>query len=296
MGTIPASENVFPLVELAEVAAPATPATGQVRLYAKSDGLLYSKDDAGTETAVGVTAHLADTADAHDASAISIADAGTLYTATDVEAALAEVMAAVGAGGIPATIFDAQGDLIVASAADTAARLAVGATGTVLVGGTSPSWGKGNPVKDFATTKYTAGDITCDADSVWEALGISDLTLTAVSGDVIEVGLSLVATSTTAVSINFDVVTIVSAAPVNSIASGATPSDSNDGVSGWRVPGSVHSNVSGSILYALQAGDISGGTVTLQVRDRPASSTNRVVDATAARPIHFWAKNLGQQL
>lgn len=36
-----------------EGAAPATPDTGYVRLYAKTDNLLYSKDDAGVETALG---------------------------------------------------------------------------------------------------------------------------------------------------------------------------------------------------------------------------------------------------
>lgn len=35
-----------------EVAAPATPASGTVAVYAKTDGLLYSKDDAGVETLV----------------------------------------------------------------------------------------------------------------------------------------------------------------------------------------------------------------------------------------------------
>lgn len=43
----------------------------------------------GAEAAA--TAHIADTADAHDASAISVADVGGLYAATDVEAALAEI-------------------------------------------------------------------------------------------------------------------------------------------------------------------------------------------------------------
>lgn len=37
---------------LREVTAPATPASGKVVIYAKSDGLVYSKDDAGTETVV----------------------------------------------------------------------------------------------------------------------------------------------------------------------------------------------------------------------------------------------------
>lgn len=36
-----------------EVAAPSTPASGKVSVYAKSDGLMYSKDDAGTETTLG---------------------------------------------------------------------------------------------------------------------------------------------------------------------------------------------------------------------------------------------------
>lgn len=37
-------------IDLDEAAAPATPATGKVRIYAKTDGSAYQKDDAGTET------------------------------------------------------------------------------------------------------------------------------------------------------------------------------------------------------------------------------------------------------
>lgn len=36
-----------------EGTAPSTPSSGQVRLYAKSDGKLYAKDDAGAETELG---------------------------------------------------------------------------------------------------------------------------------------------------------------------------------------------------------------------------------------------------
>jgi hypothetical protein len=55
-------------------------------------------DELATEkaNASDLTAHTGDTTDAHDASAISIADVGTYYTGTDVEAALQEI----GAGGI----------------------------------------------------------------------------------------------------------------------------------------------------------------------------------------------------
>jgi hypothetical protein len=45
-----ASENEFPQVIFVEGSAPGTPPTGFVYAYAKADGLLYSKDDAGTET------------------------------------------------------------------------------------------------------------------------------------------------------------------------------------------------------------------------------------------------------
>lgn len=39
-------------IDFAEGAAPATPGAAKVRIYAKADGLLYSKDDAGVETLV----------------------------------------------------------------------------------------------------------------------------------------------------------------------------------------------------------------------------------------------------
>lgn len=42
----------LPHLEFAEAAAPGTPASGIVRIYAKTDGNLYQKDDAGTETSL----------------------------------------------------------------------------------------------------------------------------------------------------------------------------------------------------------------------------------------------------
>lgn len=45
-----ASDNQFPKLILAEGVAPAMPDAGTVKVYAKADGLVYSMDDAGTET------------------------------------------------------------------------------------------------------------------------------------------------------------------------------------------------------------------------------------------------------
>lgn len=47
-----ASDNVFPRFLVSEGGSTTTPASGNVTMYAKADGLLYSKDDAGTETLV----------------------------------------------------------------------------------------------------------------------------------------------------------------------------------------------------------------------------------------------------
>lgn len=60
-------------------------------------------------------------------------------TVTDMTGGVARV--SVSSTGIPDTIFDAKGDLIAASAADTAARLAVGANGTVLTADSAEATG-----------------------------------------------------------------------------------------------------------------------------------------------------------
>lgn len=89
------SNNPFPSVLLDEQASdPATPAAGFWRVFAKATGL-FIIDDAGAVTgpftAGDLAAHLADAADAHDASAIS-ADSTTLVgTGTDVQAVLEEL-------------------------------------------------------------------------------------------------------------------------------------------------------------------------------------------------------------
>lgn len=86
-------------VDFDEGAAPATPGAAKVRVYAKADGAIYQKDDAGTESAMSAAGHIADTSDAHDASAISFTPAGSI-AATDVQAAIEEVASEAGGNAL----------------------------------------------------------------------------------------------------------------------------------------------------------------------------------------------------
>lgn len=76
-----ASENPFPSVMLVEAAAPSAPTTGRVLLYAKSDGQLYSKDDAGDETALGGIAPVSSVNGQTGAVVLDAADVGAATTA-----------------------------------------------------------------------------------------------------------------------------------------------------------------------------------------------------------------------
>lgn len=118
-----ASDNVFPRFLISEGGSTSTPAAGRVTMYAKADGLIYSKDDAGTEILM---------------SAVSLGS-----VATD-------------------TIWDAAGDLVQGTGANTAAKLTIGAAGTIL-GSTGSAaawqgtWGDWTPALTASTTNPTLG-------------------------------------------------------------------------------------------------------------------------------------------
>lgn len=150
MATIPADDNEFPKVLFAEGAAPGTPAAGLAEVYFKSDSLPYFKNDLGVETAFGTgdtAGHIADTTDAHDASAVSFDPTGLGNTsATELQTAMEDFDAAItAAGGVsavqtaltagPITIVNANTYYDVVSASMAAGTYLVFVAGLVKING-----------------------------------------------------------------------------------------------------------------------------------------------------------------
>ena len=145
----------------------------------------------------------------------------------------------------------------------------------------------------FATARTSAGNKTLNSTS-WANVDTGlDLTLGASAGDVIEATLSGV-WNADAAQCSLDVVTVVSASPVNSFATGTTVTASTlEGVGAWLGNSGIQVNISGSFFYTLVAGDISGGNVLLRLRYRTSTAANRVLIATANIPFVFFARNHG---
>ena len=136
MANLKGSENPFPHVLLEEVATDGsdtgTPAADFRHLFLGEDGALHLKDSAAAVTDVGGAGAVA-------AEDVSIADAGTYYTGTDVEAALQEIgadIAGLGAGGgaVPAIVQFATNSASTTSLAVTIAAAASGQRLIVCIG------------------------------------------------------------------------------------------------------------------------------------------------------------------
>lgn len=123
-------------LELTEASAPSTPSSGYGRLYTKTDGDLYWKDDAGTEvnlsdavaiaaasaTAASASATAAQTAETNAETAETNAEAAQ----TAAEAAQAAAEAALVAAGLPGSLTGQALKVLQVKADETGYQFAVG--------------------------------------------------------------------------------------------------------------------------------------------------------------------------
>lgn len=146
--------------------------------------------------------------------------------------------------------------------------------------------------RSFKRTTRTAGDIILNS-TTWADVDTGlDLVLTAQIGDVIEYGIHGRMSDATP-EVYMDVATVVSAAVASYFSSG-TITPATLGTPGWLCSASTTVLLTGSVLsFPLAAGDISGGLVTLRLRYYESSAVARAIFASAAQPLHIFAKNLG---
>jgi hypothetical protein len=148
-------------------------------------------------------------------------------------------------------------------------------TGLTGVGG-----GSGLISVDFALK--TSGNTTLASATQANVDTGLDLVLTAAAGDIAVVSVNgLMGAANSA--LNFDVATIVAAAPVNYFGGGLA--STNQGLLAWsKQNGAEFEPWSGDVWYELQGGDISGGTVTLRLVYKASASTILYSSATT----RFW--------
>ena len=129
--------------------------------------------------------------------------------------------------------------------------------------------------------------------TVWANVsGPADLALTAATGDVVEVSFSAL-WQNEAVDGFLDAVSIVAGSPVNSFAQDGAPVNTSQGIMAWRGVSGQQIAIGGNFFRVLTAGDISGGLVTIRLRYRTGTATNKTLLGSTDYQQVFAARNYG---
>ncbi len=94
----------------------------------------------------------------------------------------------------------------------------------------------------------------------------------------------------------FDAFTLVGGTPINGVSGVAYSAGANAGAGGLFLPSGVSDSKSATLMYVLQSGDISGGTVTVRPYERQISgsgTTLTIYSSTTGGVALFGVENIG---
>lgn len=152
------------------------------------------------------------------------------------------------------------------------------------------------PSRAFKMARRTSGDLTLNS-TTWANVDTGlDMTIAGQVGDVLAYTISGRVDVETVAGF-FDVVTVVSAAAVNSFAErAAAPGAVGAIVPAWRTDSTAErQTLSGPApFYTLVAGDITAaGLVTVRLRYATGTAANLTLKAVAGTPLDVAVQNLG---
>lgn len=147
---------------------------------------------------------------------------------------------------------------------------------------------------DFAFHKRTAGNLTLNNFGSWANVSTStDLVLGGIAvGDVVEVDLSCLFDNE-APNAYMDAASVVAGAAINYWGTAGGASD--EGIQAWLGLGGVVTLHGGGVMKTIVAGDLESGQLTLRLRYRTSAASAKTLQADAANPLQWYAKNLGPQ-
>jgi hypothetical protein len=160
--------------------------------------------------------------------------------------------------------------------------------------GTPTAPATGTSVKITLGAFNTSGNVSCAAGLPYTQVD-TDLVIPAVVNDILGVAIQAVINDTGA-ELVLDMATRVGAADVNYLSSGTNTPRFNGALPPWlqtTIGSGNFPTIEGEVLYKVQAGDISAGTVTLRPYGAGDGGTRTVIRSSAF-PLRCWVKNYGQ--
>jgi hypothetical protein len=153
----------------------------------------------------------------------------------------------------------------------------------------------GKPIVFREVLRSGGSDLTIPAS--WAALdttGALDVTIPAVVGDVILVGLNALSNNA-AVHGRLDAATLSSGGALVNYVSSGNNVQKLYGVNGWTAIQSLFTAIGPARAYTVKAEDLVGGNVTFRLIGKTDTSTAKIIYATANYNFSFSAQNIGPQ-